>query len=472
VGVTDGVHNGFGAYTGLSRMRVLLEGGAAGSSSSSSGSSSSLVSSGSAADLQTLQQQGAAAAAGLPGSGGILLDTKVLGGYVWQLSLVAVPWLEADNVHGGCSAQLTTAATAAAAAAAGLCRCSSVGSAYAKVVRSKRLCLSVVCRPAWANVLDESNPEYDSTAVSHDSTSAAAELDGQCSGPRYGTSAAAAGGQQQQQRCVTCDALWTIAGAKTAEAVARHTPLVQQQLPAASADAGASCCSCNSTSSTAAAAADAAMGDPMQVCEQAAAVAAAAAVEPASAGSSSSTWASAAADSCSSIEVPSFRCNKQGSCSSSSSARVVHLDVVVGIQLVAAASQEQLQQQVGAGGSSSSQSPAVSHVPCLLLWDAAAGAARALVPIDVAAIGSGDNVLGWCRQNGAAAAGAGAVAGMDLNEGEEAEAAQAGRDVSNRSNSVSNGEVGVLSGWQPEVWSAVAPSGALYWHASLRPLMD
>jgi hypothetical protein len=172
--------------------------------------------------------------------------------------------------------------------------------------------------------------------------------------------------------------------------------------------------------------------------------------------------------------VPGFCCSKQGGCSSSSSnARLVQFDVVVGIQLVAAASQEQLQQQVGTGGSSSSsQSPAVSHVPHLLLWDAAAGAARTLVPIDVAAIGSGENVLGWCGPNGAATAGAGAAAGMDRNQGVGPEVVQAGGVVSNRSNSVSNGEVGVLSGWQPEVWSALAPSGALYWHASLRPLMD
>jgi hypothetical protein len=49
-----------------------------------------------------------------------------------------------------------------------------------------------------------------------------------------------------------------------------------------------------------------------------------------------------------------------------------------------------------------------------------------------------------------------------------AQAAQAGRGVSSNSSS----EVGVLRGWQPELWSAVAPNGALYWHASLRPLMD
>jgi hypothetical protein len=173
--------------------------------------------------------------------------------------------------------------------------------------------------------------------------------------------------------------------------------------------------------------------------------------------------------------VPGFCCSKQGGCSSSNSSnsRVVHLDVVVGIQLVAAAGQEQLQQQVGPGSSSSSsQSPAVSHVPCLLLWDAAAGAARTLVPIDVAAIGSGENVLAWCRSNGAATAGAGAVAAIDRNQGAAAEVVQAGGGVSNRNNIVSYGEVGVLSGWQPEVWSALAPSGALYWHASLRPLMD
>jgi hypothetical protein len=492
VTVTKGGDNGFGAYTGLSRMRVLLEGGAAGNSSSSnnnssnssssnSSSSSPMASSGSAADLQSLQQPGAAAAAGLGGGPGILLDRKVMGGYVWQLSLVVVPWPEADSFNSSCSLQPSAAA---AAESFSISSSSSGGSAHEKVVQSKRLCLSVVCRPAWANVLDETNPEYDPTAVSHDSAAAAAALDGQCAGLMY------CGGQQQQQqqqvqRCVTCDALWTIAGAKTAEAVARHTPLMQQLLPAAAAGPGFCSCSCSSTATAAApeaaaAAADAALGDPMQMCEHAstAVAAAAAAMVPASAGSSSSSWASAAAalpaaDSCSSVEVPGICCSKQGSCSSSSSssdARVVHLDVVVGIQLVAAASHEQLQQQVGTSSStSSSQSPAVSHVPCLLLWDAAAGAARALVPIDIAAIGSGENVLGWCRPNGAAASGAVPAAGMDLNQGA---AAEAGRGVSNRSNGVSNGEVGVLSGWQLEVWSALAPSGALYWHASLRPLMD
>jgi hypothetical protein len=475
-GVTNGVSDeGFGTYTGLSRMRALLQSGsAAGGSSSSSGGSSPMASCGSAVDLLALQQQGAAAGGSAPR---ILLNNKVLGGYVWELSLVAVPYLEPSKPAGNSSSSSSSSLVAAAAAAIETPGSGAICAEAA--VQKKQLCLSVVCRPAWANALDKSNPEYDATAVSHDSAAAAAavtQLNGKCTGLLCGAGAAATG-QQSVQKCVTCDALWTVAGAKTAEAVARHMPLAQHLLPAAAAQVGSFCCSCSSNSSSVPAAAAAGLTDQMQVCEMPqegeAAAAAAAAAAVAKEGVSNSSWACGVTtldDCCSAVKVPGFCCSTQG-CSGggSSSSRVVYLDVVVGIQLVAAASQLQLQQQVGPGGNSSMQSPAVSHVPCLLLWDAVAGAARGLVPIDVVAIGSGGNVLDWYRQSTAAAAvaaaGNGANAGGDNAEGV---AAAAGRGASSSSSS----EVGVLKGWQPELWSALAPSGALYWHASLRPLMD
>ncbi|WIA31655.1 hypothetical protein OEZ86_002566 [Tetradesmus obliquus] len=124
--VTNGVSDdGFGTYTGLSRMRSLLEGAAAGGRSSS----------GSAEDLQTLQQQGAAAAAAAAAAeGGILLEQKVLGGYVWRLSLVAVPWQDTCKASSSSSALPAAAAAAAAAGPSG---------AAAQDGRDRRLCLSV-----------------------------------------------------------------------------------------------------------------------------------------------------------------------------------------------------------------------------------------------------------------------------------------------------------------------------------------
>ncbi|WIA11567.1 hypothetical protein OEZ85_011675 [Tetradesmus obliquus] len=110
--VTNGVSDdGFGTYTGLSRMRSLLQWGPAGGSSGSS----------SAEDLQTLQQQGAAAAAAAA-EGGILLEQKVLGGYVWKLSLVAVPWQDTNKAssNSSSSSALPPAAAAAAAALSGV----------------------------------------------------------------------------------------------------------------------------------------------------------------------------------------------------------------------------------------------------------------------------------------------------------------------------------------------------------------
>jgi hypothetical protein len=152
-------------------------------------------------------------------------------------------------------------------------------------------------------------------------------------------------------------------------------------------------------------------------------------------------------------------------------ARVEVQDVLVGVNVVAAPSASQLQ---GLVASNASIPPADAFAAARLAWSELAGAAYGLVPLDIACIssGSGNLVCGWAcgpqeRPAGAVQVTGGAAAAVGVAAVAAAAGGEAEAGAGDGSSSSS-----LVVGWQPELWSAVAYTGEVHWHCSLRLLSD
>jgi len=164
------------------------------------------------------------------------------------------------------------------------------------------------------------------------------------------------------------------------------------------------------------------------------------------------------------------------SCSSSSSKEHGPMDVVVGVQLLAASSMEELEHLVKRN-SGSQQHPAASYMPCLLHWDQAAAAGEGLLPINIQHIAKGTNLLSAtgvsCCSLDEVRPFNGTEAAVEAQRPEQLEptpTAAAGTASVAANVAIPAGLC--LQGWQPAVWSGLAPGGNLYWHVGLRQLLD
>eukprot|EP00775_Hariotina_reticulata_P006261 gene6261-6499_t len=116
------------------------------------------------------------------------------------------------------------------------------------------------------------------------------------------------------------------------------------------------------------------------------------------------------------------------------------------------------------------QQLAFSYLPCLLHWNSAAGAAQGLVPIDIQDIVKGTNVLSAA---GISCCGRREKGLVDFAEAPgEAQVVDEPQQATAAAATASAAAGMCLQGWQPALWSGLAPGGALYWYAGLRQLLD
>jgi hypothetical protein len=153
--------------------------------------------------------------------------------------------------------------------------------------------------------------------------------------------------------------------------------------------------------------------------------------------------------------------SSSGSDDGQGSARVEVQDVLVGVNVVAAPSTPLLQ---GLVASNASKAPADAFAAARLAWSDAAGAAYGLVPLNATGIssGSGNLVCGWACNPQELPTGAVHVA----------VAATAAGDAAGGAAGAGGAGSSLVVGWQPELWSAVAYTGELHWHCSIRVLSD